>query len=236
MSNMLGTINPIRELARRSHAVGACLVVDGAQSVPHLPTDVIADHIDFLVFSGHKVYGPTGVGVLYGRPERLEEMQPIHFGGHMIAQVAIDKSTWSAPPARFEAGTMPIVQVIGLGAAIRWIEATGLDDIHAWEMHLTSMLYERLSQIEGLRIFGPGPEFRGGIISFRIEGVHPEDLAAVLDQHDVFTRHGHHCTMPLHTALNVSASTRVSFGAYNTVDDVDTFLRALQKAIALLRK
>jgi cysteine desulfurase/selenocysteine lyase len=236
MSNMLGTINPIRELARRAHAVGACLVVDGAQSVPHLPTDVIADNIDFLVFSGHKVYGPTGVGVLYGRPERLEEMQPIHFGGHMIAQVALDKSTWSAPPARFEAGTMPIVQVIGLGAAIRWIEATGLDDIHAWEMHLTSMLYERLSQIEGLRIFGPGPEFRGGIISFRIEGVHPEDLAAVLDQHDVFTRHGHHCTMPLHTALNVSASTRVSFGAYNTVDDVDTFLRALQKAIALLRK
>lgn len=236
MSNMLGTINPIRELARRARAVSACIVVDGAQSVPHLPTNVIADSIDFLVFSGHKVYGPTGVGVLYGRPERLEEMQPIHFGGHMIAQVALDKSTWSAPPARFEAGTMPIVQVIGLGAAIRWMETAGVDDIHAWEMHLTGMLYDRLSQVEGLRIFGPAPEFRGGIVSFRIDGVHPEDLAAVLDQHDVFTRHGHHCTMPLHTALNVSASTRVSFGAYNTVDDVEAFMRALQKALSLLRR
>jgi cysteine desulfurase/selenocysteine lyase len=236
MSNMLGTINPIRELARRARAVGACIVVDGAQSVPHLPTNVIADSIDFLVFSGHKVYGPTGVGVLYGRPERLEEMQPIHFGGHMIAQVALDKSTWSAPPARFEAGTMPIVQVIGLGAAIRWMETAGVDDIHAWEMHLTGMLYDRLSQVEGLRIFGPAPEFRGGIVSFRIDGVHPEDLAAVLDQHDVFTRHGHHCTMPLHTALNVSASTRVSFGAYNTVDDVEAFMRALQKALSMLRR
>jgi len=235
MSNMLGSINPIRELTRRAHAVGACIVVDGAQSVPHLPTDVTADNIDFLVFSGHKVYGPTGVGVLYGRPERLEEMQPVHFGGHMIAEVGLEKSTWSAPPARFEAGTMPIVQVIGLGAAIRWIEATGLDDIHAWEMHLTGMLYERLSQIDGVRIFGPKPEFRGGIISFRIDGVHPEDLAAILDQHDVFTRHGHHCTMPLHTFLNVSASTRVSFGAYNTADDVEAFMRALQKAVERLR-
>jgi cysteine desulfurase/selenocysteine lyase len=235
MSNMLGSINPIRELTRRAHAVGACMVVDGAQSVPHLPTDVTADNIDFLVFSGHKVYGPTGVGVLYGRPERLEEMQPVHFGGHMIAQVGLEKSTWSAPPARFEAGTMPIVQVIGLGAAIRWMEATGLDDIHAWEMHLTGMLYERLSQIDGIRIFGPKPEFRGGIISFRIDGVHPEDLAAILDHHDVFTRHGHHCTMPLHTSLNVSASTRVSFGAYNTADDVEAFMRALQKAVERLR-
>ncbi|MEY3172661.1 MAG: putative cysteine desulfurase [Planctomycetota bacterium] len=236
MSNMLGTINPIRELARRAHAVGACIVVDGAQSVPHLPTNVIADDIDFLVFSGHKVYGPTGVGVLYGRPERLEEMQPVHFGGHMISQVKLETSTWSAPPARFEAGTMPIVQVIGLGAAIRWIEAAGLEDIHAWEMHLTNMLYARLSQMEGIRIFGPKPEFRGGIISFRVDNVHPEDLAAILDQHDVFTRHGHHCTMPLHTALNVSATTRVSFGAYNTVDDVEAFLRALQQALNRLRR
>jgi cysteine desulfurase/selenocysteine lyase len=236
MSNMLGTINPIRELARRARAVGACIVVDGAQSVPHLPTNVIQDDIDFLVFSGHKVYGPTGVGVLYGRPERLEEMQPIHFGGHMISQVELHNSTWSRPPARFEAGTMPIVQVIGLGAAIRWLEKHGLDDIHAWEMHLTKLLYERLSQIEGLTIFGPKPEFRGAILSFRITGVHPEDLAAILDQHDVFTRHGHHCTMPLHTALNVSATTRVSFGAYNTADDAEAFLNALQKACSLLRK
>jgi cysteine desulfurase/selenocysteine lyase len=236
MSNMLGTINPIRELARRAHAVNACVVVDGAQSVPHLPTNVLQDDIDFLVFSGHKVYGPTGVGVLYGKPERLEEMQPIHFGGHMIDQVHLHHSTWSAPPARFEAGTMPIVQVIGLGAAIRWLEKQNLDDVHAWEMHLTNLLYQRLSQVEGLTIYGPKPEFRGAILSFRIKDIHPEDLAAVLDQHDVFTRHGHHCTMPLHSALNVSATTRVSFGAYNTADDAEAFLNALEKARQLLKK
>jgi len=230
MSNMLGTINPIREIARRCRRVGACLVVDGAQSVPHFPTSVAADDIDFLVFSGHKTYGPTGVGVLYGRRSRLEEMEPVVFGGHMISEVAIDRSTWSSPPAKFEAGTMPIVQVIGLGAAIRWLQQIGLAAVHQHEEELTRQLYAGLREIPDLQIFGPAPEHRGGIISFRIPGIHPEDLAAILDVHGVFTRHGHHCTMPLHNYLNISGSTRVSFGAYNTSEDVQAFLRALHKA------
>jgi cysteine desulfurase/selenocysteine lyase len=236
MSNMLGTVTPVRELARRAHAVGACIVVDGAQSVPHLSTDVTADDIDFLVFSGHKVYGPTGVGVLYGKPERLEEMQPIHFGGHMISEVSVERSLWSAAPAKFEAGTMPIVQVIALGAAIRWVEHAGISSIHAHEQALTKTLYERMQQVEGMQIFGPAPEYRGGIISFRVEGMHPEDLAAILDEQGIFTRHGHHCTMPLHTHLGVSATTRVSFGVYNTMDDVEAFLNALKHSEKVLRR
>jgi cysteine desulfurase/selenocysteine lyase len=236
MSNMLGTVTPVRELARRAHAVGACIVVDGAQSVPHLSTDVAADDIDFLVFSGHKVYGPTGVGVLYGKPERLEEMQPIHFGGHMISEVSVERSLWSAAPAKFEAGTMPIVQVIALGAAIRWVEHAGISSIHAHEQALTKTLYERMQQVEGMQIFGPAPEYRGGIISFRVEGMHPEDLAAILDEQGIFTRHGHHCTMPLHTHLGVSATTRVSFGVYNTMDDVEAFLNALKHSEKVLRR
>ncbi|MFM7865961.1 MAG: SufS family cysteine desulfurase [Planctomycetaceae bacterium] len=230
MSNMLGTINPIREIARRCRQLNACLVVDGAQSVPHLPTNVSADDIDFLVFSGHKVYGPTGVGVLYGRPSRLEEMEPVTFGGHMISEVTIERSAWSRPPAKFEAGTMPIVQVIGLGAAIRWLQQLDPAAVHQHEAQLTRQLFEGLREIPGLQIFGPAPEHRGAIVSFRINGIHPEDLAAILDTHGVFTRHGHHCTMPLHSYLNISGSTRVSFGVYNTADDVQAFLRALQQA------
>lgn len=230
MSNMLGTINPIREIARRCRQLNACLVVDGAQSVPHLPTNVSADDIDFLVFSGHKVYGPTGIGVLYGRHSRLEEMEPVTFGGHMISEVTIERSSWSRPPAKFEAGTMPIVQVIGLGAAIRWLQQLDLTAVHQHEELLTRQLFDGLREIPKLRIFGPAPEHRGAIVSFRIEGIHPEDLATILDTHGVFTRHGHHCTMPLHSYLNIPGSTRVSFGVYNTSDDVQAFLRALQRA------
>lgn len=235
MSNMLGTINPIRELTKRAHEVGACVVVDGAQSVPHQATDVLADDVDFVVFSGHKVYGPTGVGILYGKPERLEEMDPIIFGGHMIHQVHVDHSTWSAAPAKFEAGTMPIVQAIALGTAIRWVEEIGIDAIHQHEMSLLKLAWDKLSAIPGMKIFGPSIEHRGGILSFRIDGLHPEDLAAMLDQRDVFTRHGHHCTMPLHTYLGVSATTRVSFGAYNTVDDVNRLVEAIEFARTMSR-
>lgn len=230
MSNMLGTINPIREIARRCRQIGACLVVDGAQSVPHLPTSVAADDIDFLVFSGHKVYGPTGVGIVYGRQSRLEEMEPVVFGGHMISEVTVERSVWSRPPAKFEAGTMPIVQVIGLGAAIRWLQQLGIGAVHQHEEQLTRLLFEGLREIPGLRIFGPAPEHRGAIVSFLIDGVHPEDLAALLDSHGVFTRHGHHCTMPLHNYLGIAGSTRVSFGVYNTADDVQAFLKTLQQA------
>ncbi len=236
MSNMLGTVNPVREITRRARLVGACVVVDGAQSVPHLSTDVVADDIDFLVFSGHKVYGPTGVGVLYGKPERLEEMDPVIFGGHMISQVAIEESTWSAAPAKFEAGTMPIVQAIALGTAIRWIESIGIDAIHQHEQTLLTQTIEQLRTIPGITIYGPDLAHRGGIVSFRIADIHPEDLAAMLDQKGVFTRHGHHCTMPLHTHLGVSATTRVSLAAYNTTDDIDALMNALEFARKTLLK
>ena len=234
MSNMLGTVNPIRELVRRARAMGTCVVVDGAQSVPHLPTDVIANDVDFLVFSGHKLYGPTGIGVLYGKPERLEEMDPIVFGGHMISEVRIDDSTWSAAPAKFEAGTMPIVQAIALGAAVEWVQKTGLASIHQHEQSLTTLAMERLQTVPGITIYGPDVAHRGGIITFRIDGMHPEDLAALLDQKNVFARHGHHCTMPLHTYLGVSATTRVSLAAYNTVDDIAALMNAIEFALKKL--
>lgn len=236
MSNVLGTVNPIRELVRRAREVGACVVVDGAQSVPHLPTDVMADDADFLVFSGHKLYGPTGVGVLYGKPERLEEMDPIIFGGHMISEVRVEETSWSAAPAKFEAGTMPIVQVIALGTAAEWVQRIGLASIHQHEQILTKETMERLQTVPGITIYGPDVAHRGGIITFRIDGVHPEDLAAILDQHDVFARHGHHCTMPLHTYLGVSATTRVSLAAYNTVDDITALMNAIEFALKKLIK
>jgi len=236
MSNMLGTINPVRELTRRAHDVGACVVIDGAQSVPHMPNDVVADDVDFLVFSGHKVYGPTGVGILYGKPERLDEMDPVIFGGHMISEVHQEDSTWSAAPAKFEAGTMPIVQAIALGTAIRWVQDIGIEAIHQHELSLLQKTVERLRAIPGMTIYGPDVAYRGGIVSFRIDGIHPEDLAAMLDQKGVFTRHGHHCTMPLHTYLGVSATTRVSFGAYNTESDVDSLMNAIEFARKSLLK
>ena len=236
MSNVLGTINPIAELTQRAHAVGAKIVVDAAQSVPHMSTDVRETDVDFLVFSGHKVYGPTGVGILYGSQEALEETAPIFFGGHMIERVYTDHSTWAKPPAKFEAGTLPIIQAIALGTAIQWIGEKGIHRIHHHEQMLLSSAMKHLQAIDGLKIYGPSVEHRGAIVSFRIDGVHPEDLAAILDQHGIFTRHGHHCTMPLHDYLGVSATTRISFGAYNTVEDVDRLVEVVQKAIVRLRR
>lgn len=236
MSNMLGTANPVAEIVRRAHEVGACVVIDGAQSVPHMTTDLQALDVDFLVFSGHKLYGPTGVGVLYGKPERLEEMDPIIFGGHMISEVRIENSTWSPAPAKFEAGTMPIVQAIALGEAVRWVQCIGLEAIHQHEQRLLKSAMERLNAVPGTTIYGPALEHRGGIVSFRIDGIHPEDLAALLDQKGVFTRHGHHCTMPLHTHLGVSATTRVSLAAYNTQSDIEQLMQAIDFARKTLKK
>ena len=229
-SNVLGTVTPVAELARRAHDVGAVIVVDGAQSVPHAPTDVVSDDVDFLVFSGHKVYGPTGVGVLYGKAERLEETDPILFGGHMIDQVFSDHSTWAAAPAKFEAGTLPIVQAIALGTAVKWMADLGMNAIHAHEQQLLQSTTEQLMQIPGMTIYGPALEHKGAIVSFRMDGVHPEDLAALLDHKAVMTRHGHHCTMPLHKLLGVSATTRASFGAYNTEEDVTALIDAINYA------
>ncbi len=235
MSNVLGTINPINELSKRIHEVGGIIVVDAAQSVPHKVVDVIADNIDFLAFSGHKLYGPTGIGILYGRQELLAETNPILFGGHMIDRVYDDHSTWAQPPAKFEAGTIPIVQAIALKPAIDFVNEVGLHTLHEHESELTRYAHECLNKIPGMHIYGPPPEEKGAIISFTLEGAHPEDLAHLLDRKGVFVRHGHHCTMPLHDFLKVSATVRVSFGAYNTTDDIDRLIGAIHFARERLR-
>ena len=235
MSNMLGTINPIRQLSERIHAVGGIVVVDGAQSVPHLPVNVVDDGIDFLAFSGHKIYGPTGVGVLYGRADFLEQTDPLIFGGHMIDRVTLTQSTWAAAPAKFEAGTLPIVQAVAFKAAIDFVTSIGFDTMHEHESTLLNAVYDRLSEIPGTTIFGPPADRRGAIISFTMQGAHPEDLAQLLDRKGVFVRHGHHCTMPLHEQLGVPATVRVSFGIYNTLDDVDRLIDAIHFARGRLR-
>ena len=240
MSNVLGTINPVRELAARAHAVGAKIVVDGAQSVPHDATRVVEDDIDFLAFSGHKLYGPSGVGVFYGKRELLEAMDPFLGGGHMIETVEMDRSTWSGPPAKFEAGTLPIAQAIALQTAIDYVEKVGLESAHRHELELLREATGMLSQIDGWRLLGPAPEGapdrRGAILSFVIDGVHPEDLAQLLDVKGVYVRHGHHCTMPLHKWLGIPASVRASFGAYSTREDVVRLVSAVEAACRKLRQ
>jgi len=235
MSNMLGTINPVSVLAARAHAVGAIIVVDGAQSVPHLPVNVRESGIDFLAFSGHKMYGPSGVGILYGRRELLEAMPPFLGGGHMIDRVYTTYSTWSAPPAKFEAGTPPIAQAIALGTAIEWVEQVGLPAAHEYEQGLTQRAWDALLQIPGMQIHGPAPHLRGGILSFTLAGAHPEDLAQLLDRKGVFVRHGHHCTMPLHDKLGVSATVRASFGVYTNDEDISQLIQAIHFAREKLR-
>lgn len=230
MSNVLGTINPVKELAARAHAVGAVIVVDGAQSVPHFPTDVIDADIDFLAFSAHKLYGPSGVGILYGKQKLLDETDPLLFGGHMIDRVYRDHSTWAAPPAKFEAGTGQIAQAIAFGTAIDYVAEIGFEAMHSHEQTLTEYAHRRLSEVPGLKIYGPAVEHKGGIVSFTVDGTHPEDIAQALDRRGVFVRHGHHCTMPLHDLLGVSATVRASFGIYNTLGDVDALVDAVQFA------
>ena len=235
MSNMLGTVNPIAEITQRAHSVGAFVLADAAQSTPHQPLDVQASGVDFAAFSGHKLFGPTGIGVLYGRQTLLKDMNPFLGGGHMIDQVHKDHSTWADPPAKFEAGTIPIVQAIALSAAIDYVQAIGFEKIHAYESHLLKRAHERLSQIPGLTIHGPAIESKGAICSFTIDGAHPEDLANLLDVKGVFVRHGHHCTMPLHHVLGISASVRASFSIYNTESEIDRLVDALEFALERVR-
>jgi cysteine desulfurase/selenocysteine lyase len=237
MSNVLGTINPLDKIVKRVREVGAILVVDGAQSVPHGPVDVRSLDCDFLVFSGHKLYGPTGVGVLYGKAERLEELAPSQFGGNMIRTVRPLDSDWADLPARFEAGTPPIAEVIALGAAIDYVTALGMDRLAEHERVLTTHAYAALSAIEGLRILGPGPADRGAILAFSVEGVNPSDLGVLLDQrHGVAIRVGHHCAMPLHESLGLSASARASFAVYNTLDEVDALIAGMARSLKTLRR
>lgn len=235
MSNVLGTVNPIDVIAQRAHDVGALICVDGAQSVPHAPTNVRSPSIDFLAFSGHKLYGPTGIGVLYARRELLEAMDPFLAGGHMIREVFLDSSTWADPPAKFEAGTCPFVEAVGLGAAIDYVNQLGLPRIARYEHELSVKAHERLASVPGLTIHGPEVEYKGAILSFTVDGVHPHDLSDVLDRRGVAIRAGHHCTMPLHELLHLTATARASFAFYNTLAEVDVLAEAVLAARKVFR-
>ena len=236
VSNVLGTINPVETIIRRAHERGATVVVDAAQSVPHMATDVQALNADFVAFSGHKMLGPSGVGVLYGRESVLESIPPFLGGGSMIDRVTLDGFTAAELPAKFEAGTPPIVEAIGMAAAIDYLQQIGLDAIHRVEMALTARTHAILAEIDGARILGPAPEKKGGIVSFVLEGVQASDLALVMDEQGVAVRAGHHCAMPLHARLGAAASTRASFYFYNTLEDVEQFGEALRSALRLLRR
>lgn len=236
MSNVLGTINPIRELAAKAHARGALIAVDGAQSVPHGPIDVQDPQIDFLSFSGHKLYGPTGIGVLYGRRRLLEQMDPFLCGGSMIRRVYKESSEFADLPNKFEAGTPPIAEAIGLGAAIDYVQKIGFEAIAAQEQLLAEKAFRQLSEIPGLRIVGPALEHRGAIMSFTMQGVHPHDMAELLDRRGVAVRAGHHCTMPLHDLLQVPATTRASFAFYNTLSEVDALCEGILYAQKVFRR
>ncbi len=231
MSNALGTIPDVASIASRAHELGARVVVDGAQLVPHRGVDVKTLGADFLAFSAHKMLGPTGIGILWGKMDALEEMEPFEGGGEMIADVTLEGATWAPIPHRFEAGTPPIIEAVGLHAAIDYLDAIGMDRVFAHDQELTRIALERLSDVPGVRIHGPkGLEDRGGVISITMEGAHPHDLATILDEHGVSVRAGHHCAKPLMRELGVAATARISFYVYNTVDDIDAAVRGLRRA------
>jgi cysteine desulfurase/selenocysteine lyase len=230
ISNVLGTINPVGEIIRRAHQAGALALVDGAQSVPHQKTDVQALDVDFLVFSGHKMLGPSGVGVLYGKRELLEAMPPFLGGGSMIRRVLLDRFEPGDLPAKFEAGTPPIVSAIGLGAAIDYLDRIGMDAIARHERLLVTRAHEVLKGIEGLRVLGPAPEQKAGTVSFTLDQVHAHDVAEVLDRSGIAIRAGHHCAMPLHKRYGVGATARASFYLYNTLAEVEQLGPAIEAA------
>ena len=236
-SNVLGTINPVQEMVEKAHAVGAQVLVDAAQYVPSEPTSVEAWNADFVAFSGHKVLGPTGIGALYGRRELLEAMPPFLGGGSMIRTVSLDGFTPAALPAKFEAGTPPIASAIALKAAIDYVQQIGLPRIIEHERRLATLAHDLLSQIEGIRLLGPPPRDKVGIVSFVVDGIHSKDVAAALDVKGIAIREGHHCTMPLHQRLGLDASCRASFYLYNTPAEVELLADGLARARKLfLRK
>jgi cysteine desulfurase / selenocysteine lyase len=230
-SNVLGTVNPVAEIARLAHDAGALVLVDAAQSVPHLPVDVSTLGADFVGFTAHKMCGPTGIGVLWARRELLEEMPPFLGGGEMIETVTMERTTYAPPPHKFEAGTMPIAQAVGLAAAVDYLTETGRDAIAAHEHELTTHALDALAAVGGVTILGPGvPDGRGATISFAVDGIHPHDVSQVLDSRGVAVRAGHHCAWPLHRALGVQASTRASFYLYNTHAEVDALASGIREA------
>ena len=235
LSNSVGTINPIKEIIQLAHQNGSFVLVDGAQSAPHLPIDVQDLDVDFFVFSGHKIMGPTGVGVLYGKAELLSQMPPYQGGGDMIRSVTFEKTTYNTLPLKFEAGTPMIAEVIGLGAAITYLQQIGLHKIDVHEQLLLKAATEQLQQIKGLKIYGMA-EQKGALISFTVEGTHALDIGSMLDLKGVAVRTGHHCAEPVMQYFNVSAMVRASFAFYNTIEDVDRFIDALKKIVTTLRK
>lgn len=230
-SNVTGAVADVDEIVRRAKAVGALIVLDACQSVPHMPVDFHELNVDFAAFSGHKMCGPSGVGVLYGKAEHLDKLPPFLTGGSMIEVVTMEKTTFAAPPQRFEAGTQMTSQVVGLGAAVKFLSEIGMENIHAHEQDLTAYALQKLTAIEGLRIIGPTePENRGAAIAFEVEGIHPHDLGQVLDDHGVSIRVGHHCAWPVHRTLGVQSTARASFYLYNTRDEVDALADAIVAA------
>jgi cysteine desulfurase/selenocysteine lyase len=230
VSNALGTINPAKEMVAAAKLAGATVLVDGAQGAPHHGVDVRAMGCDFYAFSGHKMLGPTGAGILYGRRELLEAMDPFMSGGDMIKTVRIEGTTYHELPWKFEAGTQAIAEVIGLGAAVDYLSALGMDAVRAHELEITDYAYEALSYIEGLTLYGPPPSRRAGVISFSLEGIHPHDLATIADRDQVCVRAGHHCAMPLMTRLGVAATARASFYMYTQKDEVDRLVGSIKEA------
>jgi cysteine desulfurase/selenocysteine lyase len=236
VSNVLGTINPVAEIVRRAHAAGAVVVIDGAQAVPELPVDLREIDADFYGWTGHKAYGPTGIGVLHGRRELLEEMPPFIGGGHMIRAVAANESTWTDLPHKFEAGTSAIAEAIGLGAAVDWIEAQSIERIRSHEEWLVAETLARLSEIPGLTIHGPTEAVeRGALVSFSLEGAHPHDIGEILGRDGVCVRAGHHCAQPLMRRLGVAATSRASFAVHNSAADVARLLDGLANVARILR-
>ena len=235
VSNTLGTVNPVRQIIQLAHDTGAVVLVDGAQAIPHGPVDVTALECDFYAFSGHKVYGPTGIGVLYGRESLLEAMPPWQGGGDMIKTVGFDKTTYNDLPYKFEAGTPHIAGAIGLGAAVDYVTALGPDRIAAHEHQLINYATERASAERDMQVFGQAPD-KAGILSFALDGIHPHDIGTILDHEGVAIRTGHHCAMPVMTHYGVSATARASFGPYNTVHEIDVLFRAMDKVREMFRQ
>jgi cysteine desulfurase / selenocysteine lyase len=230
VSNALGTINDVKKVSAWAHEQGAIVVVDAAQSAPHVKVDVQELGCDFLAFSGHKLCGPSGAGVLWGRAELLERMEPFLLGGHMIRKVRVDETTWGELPHKFEAGTAPLAEAVGLGAAIDYVSELGFDAIHEHERELTEYALERFAELPGLDLYGPPVERRAGIVSFNVEGIHPHDIAQVLDMDGVAIRAGHHCCQPLMQKLGVAATNRASFYVYTVRDEIDRLVDGVRRA------
>jgi len=230
VSNVLGTVNPVAHMAKLAHEAGALIMVDAAQAVPHMPVDVQALDVDFLTFSGHKMVGPTGSGILYGKRDLLEAMPPWMGGGDMISRVTLEGSTWNDLPYKFEAGTPSVAEGIGLGAAVDYLNRIGMENIRAHEEIITAYALDRLSEVPGLTLYGPDAGKKGAVAAFSLNGIHAHDIAQMLDMDGIAVRAGHHCAMPLHDCLNIPATARASFYLYNTFAEVDALIEALYKA------